>query len=103
MERCQLTMAGEIDMANAEDYLALARAIIAGCHAEADTCLTIDLSGVTFMSSSGLNMLVEVRRATTDAGMELRLVRILERVSQLLEITALTDHFGVANAGPVLA
>ena len=79
MERCHLTMAGEIDMANAEDYLALARAIIAGCHAEADTCLTIDLSGVTFMSSSGLNMLVEVRRATTDAGMELRLVRIPER------------------------
>jgi anti-anti-sigma regulatory factor len=48
-------------------------------------------------------MLVELRRATTDAGMELRLVRIPERVSQLLEITALADHFRVANAGPVLA
>jgi len=31
MERCHLTMAGEIDMANAEDYLELTRAIIAGC------------------------------------------------------------------------
>jgi anti-anti-sigma regulatory factor len=48
-------------------------------------------------------MLVEVRRAATDAGMELRLVRIPEHVTQLLEITALADYFGVANAGPVLA
>ena len=97
MERCHLTLAGEIDMANAEDYLALARVIIAGC--ETDACLTIDLSGVTFMSSSGLSILVEIREATTDAGMELRLVHIPDRVRQLLELTALADHFGVAEAG----
>ena len=90
-------MAGEIDMANAEDYLELARAIIAGCRT--DACLTIDLSGVTFMSSSGLVMLVEVRKAATEAGMELRLVRIPERVTQLLELTALADHFVLAGAG----
>jgi hypothetical protein len=28
--QCHLTLTGEIDMANAEDYLALAQAIIAG-------------------------------------------------------------------------
>jgi STAS domain-containing protein len=35
--------------------------------------LTIDLSDVTFMSSSGLSMLVEIRKAAPDAVMELRL------------------------------
>ena len=98
IERRHLTLAGEIDMANAEDFLQLARAIIAGCHT--DAYLTIDLSGVTFMSSSGLNMLVQIRKATTDAGIELRLVRIPDRVIQLLEITALADHFGVDGAHP---
>ena len=85
-------------MANAEDFLELARAIIAGC--KADAGLTIDLSGVTFMGSSGLAMLVQIRKAATDAGMELRLVRVPERVTELLEITALTDFFAGADAGP---
>ena len=95
--RCRLALAGEIDMANAEDYLALARAIIAGAGTEPG--FTIDLFGVTFMGSSGLRMLLDIRKAATDAGMELRLAGTPRCVSRLLEITALADHFGVA-AGP---
>jgi anti-sigma B factor antagonist len=98
IERRRLTLAGEIDMANAEDFLEVARAIIAGCRT--DACLTIDLSGVTFMSSSGLAMLVQIRKAAADAGMELRLVRVPKRVTELLEITALADVFAVVDAGP---
>jgi anti-sigma B factor antagonist len=95
--RCRLTLTGEIDMANAQDSLALAQALIAECQTEA--CITIDLSGVTFMGSTGLAMLVGIRKAATDAGMELRLAGTPPRVRQLLEITALADDFGVA-AGP---
>ena len=94
---CHLALAGDIDMANAEDYLALARVMIAGAGTE--SCLTIDLFGVTFMGSSGLRMLVDIRKAATDAGMELRLAGTPRCVTRLLEITALADHFGVA-AGP---
>jgi anti-anti-sigma factor len=97
IQRRHPILAGEIDMANAEDFLQLARAIIAGC--QTDACLTIDLSGVTFMSSSGLAMLVQIRKAATAAGMELRLVRVPKRVTELLEITALADVFAVADAG----
>jgi anti-sigma B factor antagonist len=94
---CRLALTGEIDMANAEDYLALARVMIAGAGTE--PCFTIDLSGVTFMGSSGLRMLLDIRKAATDAGMELRLAGTPRCVSRLLEITAFADHFGVA-AGP---
>jgi anti-sigma B factor antagonist len=58
-------------------------------------CFTIDLSGVTFMGSTGLAMLVGIRKAATNAGMELRLDGTPARVSQLLQITGLADHFGV--------
>ena len=69
--RCRLTLTGEIDLANAEDYLAAARAMIAEC--KTGPSFTIDLSGVTFMGSTGLAMLVDIRKAATNAGMKLRL------------------------------
>ena len=84
--RCPLTLTGEIDLANAQDYLALAQALIAECQTEA--CFPIDLSGVTFMDSTGLVMLVGIRKAATDARMELRLEGTPTRVSRLVEITA---------------
>jgi anti-sigma B factor antagonist len=95
--RCRLTLTGEIDLANTPIYLAAARAIIARC--KTAPCFTIDLSGVTFMGTSGLTMLVEIRKAATAADMELQLAGSPWCVSRLLEITALADHFGV-TAGP---
>jgi anti-anti-sigma regulatory factor len=44
-------------------------------------------------------MLVGIRKAATNAGMELRLDGTPARVSRLLQITGLADHFGVAVAG----
>ena len=41
--RCRLTLTGEIDRANAEDYLAVARPMIA--EGKTTPCFTIDLSG----------------------------------------------------------
>ena len=94
---CRLTLSGEIDLANAGDYLAVAREMIAECRTA--PYFTVDLSGVTFMGSSGLAMLVGIRKTATNAEMELRLAGSPWCVSRLLEITALADHFGV-TAGP---
>jgi len=96
--RCRLTLNGEIDLANAGDYLAVAREMIAECRTA--PFFTIDLSGVTFMGSSGLGMLVGIRKAATNAGMELRLDGTPARVRQLLQMMGLADHFGVAAADP---
>ena len=95
--RC-LTLTGEIDLANATDYLGEAREMIAEC--DMDSCFTIDLSEVTFMDSTGLGMLVDVRKVATDVGIELRLAGTPWCVSRLLEITGLDDHFDITEAGP---
>ena len=93
-DRCRVILTGEIDLANAEEFLVLARARIGECQTEAR--FTIDLSGITFIDSTGLALLVRIRQAATDAGMDLRLAGTPPRVSQLLEITGLDGPFGLA-------
>ena len=92
-DRCRVILTGEIDLANAEEFLVLAQVMIAECP---EARFTIDLSGVTFIDSTGLAMLVRIRRAATDAGMDLRLAGTPPRVRQLLEITGLDGPFGLA-------
>ena len=96
-DRCCLTLTGEIDLANAADHRRVARGMIAECGS--DLCFTVDLSSVTFMDSTGLAMLVDIRNAATDAGIQLRLAGTPRCVSRLLEITGLDDHFGVGGPG----
>jgi anti-sigma B factor antagonist len=95
---CWLTLTGEIDLANAAEYLQVARGMIA--ERRTDPCFTSDLSNVTFMDSTGLGMLVDIRNAATNAGMELRLAGTPSCVSRLLKITGLEDHFDITKAGP---
>src|SRR5690242_7297251 len=92
-DRCRVILTGEIDLANAVEFLVLAQAMIVECP---EARFTIDLSGVTFIDSSGLAMLVRIRRAATYAGMDLRLAGTPPRVRQLLEITGLDEPFGLA-------
>ena len=47
------------------------------------------------MYSTGLAMLVGIRKAATNAGMDLRLDGTPARISQLLQMMGLADHFGV--------
>lgn len=96
--RSWLTLTDEIDLANAADYLGVAREMIAECRT--DPCFTIDLSTVTFMDSTALGMLVDVRKAASHAGMELRLAGIPWCVNRLLQITGLDDHLGIGEPGP---
>lgn len=52
----------------------------------------LDLSGVTFIDSSGLRIIVAAHQALEDAGHRLELHNSSEAVRRLLEITGLTDH-----------
>ena len=53
--------------------------------------LVIDLSGVTFVDSSGVRVLVREARRAQEAGTRLALVSEDPAVLRLLEITALTE------------
>jgi len=82
-----LVLVGEIDSFTAPDLAARL----------ADTSIVaVDLSGVTFIDSSGLRALVEAhqRHADADAGLTLR--RPSAAVQRLLEISGLHGHLDIA-------
>ncbi len=57
--------------------------------------LALDLSGVDFIDSSGLRILVNAHRQLEAAGHQLVLTRASDAVTRLLEITGLADHLHI--------
>ena len=96
-ERCHraggsiLVASGEIDLATADEFRDELRKLVA----DADSPALVDLSGVTFIDSSGIDVLAGVRRNAGDAGVELILVEPSPQVRMVLELTGLWDHFEV--------
>ena len=55
--------------------------------------IVIDLTGVTFLDSSGLRVLVRSRQDVIDAGGRFRLRGATDVVERVLQITGLADTF----------
>ena len=86
-----VAVTGEIDVATSPEL----RQAIAGVIDDADR-LTIDLSGTTFIDSSGLGVLVGALKRARELGREgVTLRGVQEPVRRVLEITGLTDLFAV--------
>lgn len=84
-----VTASGEIDAHTAPT---LAKAIDA-----AGTDVTLDLSGVEFVDSSGLRVLIDAHQRLGDAGGSLTLVAPSEPVRRLLEISGVDGYLNVAD------
>jgi anti-anti-sigma factor len=56
-------------------------------HLHPGATVHLDLGDVTFMDSSGLQVLLSSRRHATEVGAELRLVRVSARVQRLIVLT----------------
>lgn len=59
------------------------------------SALVIDLSQVYFMDSTGITALVRARNLCDDYGADLRPHGVQPRVYKVLEMTGLTDLFGL--------
>lgn len=57
----------------------------------------LDLSGVEFVDSSGLRVLIDAHRRLVAAGGGLRLVALSEPVRRLLEISGVTEYLGIED------
>ncbi|MFB7175712.1 STAS domain-containing protein [Streptomyces sp. NPDC056254] len=77
-----LTVAGELDMDTAQDLTEAADAI--ELHGQT---LTLDLSAVTFIDSSGLNALLALRHRVHLAGGILELAGLCDQALHLLDLT----------------
>jgi anti-sigma B factor antagonist len=82
-------VAGDLDVATAADlWPHLVGSIEAG-----QVNIVIDCSGVTFLDSSGIAVLVRGLRAVGPVGGSFRLRAVGQRVLEVLTITSLTDVF----------
>ena len=80
-----LTVTGEIDMATAPRFRQRLLAVI-GAGAQD---VVIDLSGVDFIDSTGLGVLMGAAKRVRGAGGDIRLVMTGSRLSELVELTRL--------------
>jgi anti-sigma B factor antagonist len=86
-----LSVGGEMDLAAADELAAAVdRALGSG-----ESPLIVDLSGVSFIDSTGLGALVRFQNAATAADRELVLQAPSERVLRILELTGLTSTFTI--------
>lgn len=93
-----VAVSGEVDMASADVLTrALEQAVTSGAGLARLCC---DLSGVTFLDSSGLGSLVSARRTCTEHGIEMVLAGIPRGVRRVLELSGvdtLFDEFATAE------
>ena len=89
--RLQLT--GAIDVVTAREELK--RILVEG--RQAGDCVELDLSGVEFMDSSGISMLLEARNHFESVNRSLVVVNPSNAVLRLLVLTGLTEAFGIID------
>jgi anti-sigma B factor antagonist len=82
-------LAGDLDVVTAADLWSHLSGLIASGHVQ----IAIDCSGLTFLDSSGIAVLVRGLRAVTPLGGSLRLRSVGQRVLEVLTITSLTEAF----------
>jgi anti-sigma B factor antagonist len=89
-----LAVSGEVDMDSAPRL----RELVLEQLTDGRNLLVIDMSGVTFMDSSGLSVLVAVLKRVRDGDGELRLVVTRERTMKLFRITSLDSVFTISGS-----
>jgi anti-sigma B factor antagonist len=86
-----VTVTGEIDLATAPDL----KACLLAQEADRVPAIVVDLTGVSFIDSTALGVLVGAYRHQEDAGGSFKLVVTEPRILKVLEITDLTSVFPV--------
>ncbi|MGY1642651.1 STAS domain-containing protein [Geodermatophilus sp. SYSU D00703] len=88
-----VTAAGEVDTFTAP----LLRSVLDPQLQRQPTELVIDLSGVQFLGSAGLAVLVETQKSALDRDVALRLITTTGAVTRALTVTGLIDLFTVTD------
>jgi anti-anti-sigma factor len=92
-----LRLSGEFDIAGAEVVDACIEELAGNSPDE----VVIDLSGVSFIDSTGLRSLIRARALGPEAGWSLKLVRGPEGVQRVLELTRMDDVFEFTDASEI--
>ena len=82
---------GDLDL----NSMAPVRAALDGALESGVRLLVVDLAGVDFCDSSGLNLLLQVRIEAEQAGVRMRLAALNGQVSRVFELTGALEVFSV--------
>jgi len=85
-----ITLAGEFDLSGREGF----EAALMPCWEVPSQGIVLDLTGLTFMDSSGIRSVVEVHQRSTHEGRTLQ-VHVNETVLYVLKLTGLTELLGI--------
>lgn len=88
-----LNVAGEIDLAVAEEFVDVAKTCL-----DQTSGIGLDLGDVTFIDSSGLGVLVRLRKEADQQSKSFALVNLSPAVERLLEVTGLDNVFSSSGA-----
>jgi anti-sigma B factor antagonist len=88
-DRTVVIIRGEVDLATAPRVLQHLRSALALPPAG----LAVDVGGVTFMDSSGVHMLLTMRKAAAEQHVPFILVSITEQIRRVLEVCNLSELF----------
>jgi anti-sigma B factor antagonist len=86
-----LELHGELDVATADDIRARAADLLTGSVEE----LTIDLADVSFIDSTAIGALLDVKVMSERAGVRMRLGNVPLGVSRIITISGLADTLGL--------
>jgi len=86
-----LSLKGEVDVANAHQVRDAALKLVS----EGVRLLVVDLSGIEYMDSAGLGVLVAIHKRLREQGGSLAVAGPQPRVGRLFEITGLSQVFAV--------
>ncbi len=100
-EYVTLRLAGEVDLNTAQSM----REAALDAMRRHGTNLRIDLSGVTFLDSTGLEVMLATRRRASLEGGQLHLIDPTQAVMRVLEVTGIDHLFEIAETSdpPTLA
>lgn len=90
VDESTIAVTGEIDAHTAPELKGRLAAFVVG-----DADFVVDMSGVDFVDSSGLRVLIEANQRVADASGRLVLRAPSPSVIRLIEITGLADHLHV--------
>ena len=92
----EVKVRGELDMSTAPE---LSSALL-NAGGDANTTITLDLRGVTFLDSSAIGALIAAGQELTAGGRSLRIGARSDIVSRVLEITGLTEGSDAFDVQP---
>jgi anti-anti-sigma factor len=87
-----VAVSGEIDITVADE---LETWLLESC--EGKEALSLDLGSVAFMDSSGLHMLIRLKRELEQSGRQLLVTNVSEPVEELLSVSGLATFFDAFN------